>query len=167
LFCLKELKDEGQKFILSIVGDGPLRSELLNLTDSLDLNDCVNFLGHQQHVTNFYLDSNIFILPSISEGRSMSLIEAMSHGLVVVATPVGDASNLIQNGVSGFLASSPQVESLTSSLRAALTTPPDLLEKIGKNAQQTTSQQMNPNEYISKLIDLYDSTYKGTKYFNS
>lgn len=84
---------------LSIVGGGGLEGELKGRCLELGIGDKVKFLGNKdrREVVEILRDSDIFALPSHSEGMSNSLLEAMACGLPVIATDTGDAS-LILNG---------------------------------------------------------------------
>jgi glycosyltransferase involved in cell wall biosynthesis len=74
---------------LLILGDGPLASELRNLSKSLDLTDSVDFRGIVQEVSPYLKKADLFVLPSRTEGVSNALLEAMSHGIPCIATDVG------------------------------------------------------------------------------
>lgn len=88
-----------------ILGDGPLRGELENLARDLNLTESVHFAGHQKQVTDWLRKGKIFVLTSESEGLSQAMIQAMLSGLPVVATQVGEAEELVKNGINGFLLS--------------------------------------------------------------
>jgi glycosyltransferase involved in cell wall biosynthesis len=74
---------------LWVVGEGPLRLELEQLTRDLDVEDAVTFFGEQVDVSAFYLNADLYVMSSITEGLPMSLLEAMSAGLPSVVTSVG------------------------------------------------------------------------------
>ena len=76
---------------LLLVGDGPCRGELEELTESLGMMDLVHFVGHHSDAWRFLAASDIFVNCSNSEGMSQSMIEAMATGLPIIATDVGDA----------------------------------------------------------------------------
>lgn len=86
-----------------ILGDGPLREELENQARDLNLTDSVHFAGHQKEVANWLRRAKIFVLTSESEGLSQAMIQAMLSGLPIVASHVGEAEDLVKNGINGFL----------------------------------------------------------------
>lgn len=88
---------------LVIVGDGPLRAGLESEAAARGLGRSVRFLGSHPEVTPFYLITDVFVLPSASEGLSNALLEAMAAGLPVVASNVGGNRDVVEHGVSGFL----------------------------------------------------------------
>ncbi len=80
---------------LIIVGQGPLESSLKTLRKDLRLADCVEFVGAILNVNERLIDSDLFVLPSRTEGLSNALLEAMSHGLPCIATNVGGNFEII------------------------------------------------------------------------
>lgn len=107
----------GRPFTLAIAGDGPLRSTLEERARALGLDAAVRFLGHRGDVETVLAAADLFVLSSVSEGLSNTILEAMATGLPVVATRVGGADEMVEDGVTGVLvpASSP------SEMAAALT----------------------------------------------
>jgi glycosyltransferase involved in cell wall biosynthesis len=89
--------------VLLIVGDGPLRGELEREAAACGLGRSVRFVGSQPDVTSFYLGADVFVLPSLTEGLSNALLEAMAAGLPVVASDVRGNREVVEDGVSGFL----------------------------------------------------------------
>ncbi len=85
---------------LSIVGEGQQREPLEKLAQSLGLEGRVTFTGSTREVLTYYQSALIFVLPSLSEGMSSSLLEAMSCGLPVVVTAVGGNREMVE-GVAG------------------------------------------------------------------
>jgi glycosyltransferase involved in cell wall biosynthesis len=92
-----------QAATLLIVGEGPLRPELERETAARGLTGSVRFLGYRRDVTALYRRADVFVLPSVSEGLSNALLEAMAAGLPAVASDVGGNREVIEQGVSGFL----------------------------------------------------------------
>lgn len=88
---------------LIIVGDGPERSALERLTFQLGLCDRVEFLGEQRDVARLLGQASIFVSTSLTEGISLTLLEAMAVGLPVVVTAVGGNPEVVLEGVTGHL----------------------------------------------------------------
>jgi len=74
---------------LIILGDGPLESELKRLSQSLRITGSVDFTGMVHNVSKYLRETDLFVLPSRTEGVSNALLEAMSHGIPCIATNVG------------------------------------------------------------------------------
>ena len=94
------------KFTLTIIGDGAIKSDLIDLVQKYNLNEQVIFKGHiyfSKKLLLEYSSHDVFVLPSFSEGFPQVIIEAMSRGILVVATKVGGIPDQIENNKNGFL----------------------------------------------------------------
>lgn len=89
---------------LKLVGDGPERSALEALAASLHLGDSVEFLGERRDVPALLSQAGFFVTSSLTEGISLTLLEAMAVGLPVVATDVGGNPEIVVEGETGRLA---------------------------------------------------------------
>jgi glycosyltransferase involved in cell wall biosynthesis len=87
---------------LVLVGDGPLRGELEDLTRSLGVANRVRFVGIQSNVPDWLKASDAFALTSVSEAASLTLLEAMAAGLPVIVTAVGGNPEIVRDGVEGL-----------------------------------------------------------------
>jgi glycosyltransferase involved in cell wall biosynthesis len=106
-----------------IVGDGEQRNSLSTLAASLGLTDRVVFAGSQADVTPFLRKSRLFLLTSDSEGLALSLMEAMMCGLPAVASDVGDLSDLVKNGVNGWLVPRRNISAFSEKIVSLLADP--------------------------------------------
>ncbi len=86
-----------------IVGEGVLRPALERERDRLGLRQQVHFLGHRRDIPQILSALDLFVLPSLYEGLSLALLEAMSAGVPVVATQVAGSQEIIVNGENGIL----------------------------------------------------------------
>jgi glycosyltransferase involved in cell wall biosynthesis len=101
---LKALAQVQQPHIrLEIAGDGVLRGDLERLTADLGIRDQVCFLGEVADIPALLARASLFVLPSHSEGISLTLLEAMARGVPVVATKVGGNAEVVMHGETGFL----------------------------------------------------------------
>jgi glycosyltransferase involved in cell wall biosynthesis len=98
-----ELKKRGCPFVLHIIGDGPVRHELEQLAQSLDLYDDIIFYGYMLHPEEFMPFFDVFVLPSRAEAFGSVFAEAALCWLALVGTNVGGISEQIQDGVNGLL----------------------------------------------------------------
>lgn len=80
-----------------------MQEKLIEMTSSLGVQDSVMLLGPHENVLDFYWASDIFVLASRTEGMPTSLLEAMSCGLYVIASRVGGAPDIVEDGVNGVL----------------------------------------------------------------
>lgn len=88
---------------LLLAGDGPAREALLARAAALDIQKSVRLLGHRPDVESVLAALDVFVLSSVSEGLSNTILEAMATGLPVVATRVGGADELVVDGETGLL----------------------------------------------------------------
>ena len=87
----------------AIIGDGPLMGDMKALVDRLGLTNNVAFLGKREDVQSVLACSQVFVLTSQYEGLSIALAEAMAAGVVPVVANVGELSDLVADGVNGYL----------------------------------------------------------------
>ncbi len=117
---------------LTFYGSGPNRDVLERLVDRLKLRDRVCFGGYVA-VEKIWRENHILVLPSRYEGMPLTVVEAMFCGRPVVATDVGGNSEVIKEGVTGFLAAAPVVECFGSALER-MWAQRDRLQDMGKLA---------------------------------
>jgi glycosyltransferase involved in cell wall biosynthesis len=104
---------------LDIVGTGSREKRLRKLAETLGAGDRVHFHGYRprDELSACYERADLFVLPSLCESCSMSLLEAMSHGLPIVATNVGGTPELVENHRNGLLVAPGDAAALGSAIR--------------------------------------------------
>jgi glycosyltransferase involved in cell wall biosynthesis len=130
-----QLRDSGLSFHVQLAGDGPMEGKLRQQVADRGLEDTVTFLGRRDNVESLLGEADIFVRPSLSEGMSLAVLEAMAAGLPLVATDVSGTRQLIQDGVNGLIARPGVVEDLTAAL-ARLLPDPHLRAEFGANARR-------------------------------
>ncbi|MDD2671887.1 MAG: glycosyltransferase [Syntrophales bacterium] len=100
-----ELKKIHPEVRLAIAGGGPLMNELRSFAEKERLSGDVLFLGERRDIPEILSALDLFILPSLTEGISITLLEAMAAGVPVVASRVGGNEEIIEHGRSGILIS--------------------------------------------------------------
>lgn len=137
--------------VLIIVGDGPLRDDLIN--QAKPQGDKIRFLGAKSHedLKRIYASADVFAAPSITvengkqEGLGLVILEAMASGLPVVANKSGGITDLIQDGVNGLYAQEKNVDSLAFKINLLLNDD-ELYVKISEKSLKTAY------EYDYKVI---------------
>ncbi len=145
-----------------IAGDGPLRRELEELSQKLDLQKAVIFLGFlsQTELRVLYEKAHIFMHPSElppdsnQEGVPNSMLEAMASGLPVVATRHGGIPEAVTDGVSGSLVPERDVEGLTASLLRIVENP-DRWIAMGAAASEAVAVKFAQPHQIESLESAY------------
>lgn len=149
--AMEILRREGQPVRCLIAGAGPQERELRERCEQLGLSRLVEFLGHQEDVRPCYAAADVFILPSESEGLSISLIEAMSSGLPSITTASGGPVELIAHGSEGWLVNS--FEELTAAIRYAVTHAEER-RQMGLRARQKALRHFSIESCTKKITEL-------------
>ena len=125
LQSLAQLKSTHPDLVLTIIGDGADRPALEEMTIDLELTGNVKFVGYksQAEVREAMQQTDVFVLPSFAEGVPVSLMEAMAAGVPVVTTQIAGISELVENGVSGYLVPPGDVASLADRIQTLLDNP--------------------------------------------
>jgi sugar transferase (PEP-CTERM/EpsH1 system associated) len=110
-------------FTLDIVGDGPMHADIHALATELGLDEVVRFHGFRDDVGTILASADLFVLSSLSEGISITLLEAMAAGLPVVATDVGGNREVVLPGETGMLVPVGDHAALGDAMLAVLTDP--------------------------------------------
>lgn len=152
---LKSCPGMREKLRLLIVGDGPLRSHLEALAYKMDVADRVCFTGARDDVPSLLQSMHIFVLPSLGEGISNTILEAMATSLPVVATAVGGNSELVQNGVNGRLVPPADVEGMTEVLKVYVNNI-DIIKAHGAAGRIKVVEEFSINNMVNRYMYVYD-----------
>jgi len=151
---------------LKIIGDFTsikYKNKVVEFIKYERLEPFINFLGWQSavNIVNTYSISDILVLPSNQETLPLTIIEAQSSGLVVIATKVGGISELIENNYNGFLINKKDSIELTSILKM-LYDNSAMIEKISKNASNSTKNKFS-SQNIAGLTRVFYKEILGSK----
>ncbi len=102
---------------LTFAGDGPMRGRLDKEAARLGVGQSVTFLGRVADVATTLASSDVLIRPSLTEGQSLALLEAMAAGVCIVASDIPANADMVQHDVTGLLARHGDVEDLADKLR--------------------------------------------------
>lgn len=162
--AVAELAKTGRKISYRIIGDGPIRASLETQVRELELGDTVVFLGsmHQQEVIGVLDDAHLFLAPSVTgkngdqEGIPNVLKEAMAMGIPVIGTWHSGIPELIEDGISGFLAAERDVADLAAKLKI-LAENPQRWPEMGRAARARVEQFYNIETINDELVAIYDN----------
>ena len=139
---------------LIIVGDGPLRNKLENQTYQLGIKNKIIFMGERSDVPEILRTFDVFVLPSLNEGMSNTILEAMATGIPVIALNVGGNPELVINRETGFLFPTNDVESLVQKIKTYILHP-ELKQKHGYNARKRAEEKFSLDQMVQRYEELY------------
>lgn len=140
---------------LTVVGDGPDRALLEHQVALLGIAAHVDFVGYKSpaDVRRYLLAADVFVMSSFAEGVPVVLMEAMMAKRPVVATQIAGISELVEEGVSGFLVPPSDVEALRDRIDKLLRDEP-LREQFGLQGHRRVSEAFNIHKEARKLYEL-------------
>ncbi len=139
---------------LVIVGDGALKETYLKKIKSYGLEKFVKIEAYSKNVVKYYLNSSIYLLPSLYEGFPMVLTEAIEFGLPVISYNISAAPELIKNNQNGFIVNNYDIEEYVNCM-LKIANDPKILKRFGKCSRKISLQR--PNDLIvNEWIDLFD-----------
>jgi len=140
---------------LVIVGDGEQRAGLeRSLLDNPDLARCTILLGEADGVADWLNAFDIFVLPSLSEGMSNTLLEAMAVGVAPIATEVGGSPEILEHGRSGLLVRPGDAEGISRFL-VQLASSDEVRCELGRNARARVVERFSLERMLKRYEDLY------------
>jgi glycosyltransferase involved in cell wall biosynthesis len=140
---------------LAIVGDGPLMAELRALAEALGIAGRTWFSGAIANVRDVLQTFDVFVLPSLNEGISNTILEAMATGLPIIATAVGGNVELVEEGTNGRLVEVDDVAELTQALTEFLSSAQRRRE-YGMRARETAVARFSLDRMVSQYRAVYE-----------
>ena len=140
---------------LTIAGEGPERSSLEELIETLELTEHVRLLGYRKDVASLLPTADVYVSSSLSEGQSNSILEAMAIGIPVVATSVGGTTSLLANGDAGLLVTSESPKALAEGINRSIVNRAETLHRVEK-ALEIIKCKHSPEVIKSKYMSIYE-----------
>ena len=141
----------GERERAVLVGAGAQRDAVLKAADG---DARVLVLDAREELADLYAAADAFFLPSLSEGLSNSLLEAMSSGLAIVASRVGGSAEAVVDGRSGLLFDRDDEAALSSAIRR-LRSEPGLAERLGAEARREVLRRYSLAAVVARLEKMY------------
>lgn len=156
VYIAKRLTDVIPNFKLIIIGEGTARDDIEGKIRELSLQEKVVLLGLRKDVSEWLSLADVSVLPSRSEGLSISLLEAMSHGLPVIASNAGGNKDVIVKDKNGILVEDFGIYTYSEEI-LRLYQNPWLREYLGKNARSTVEEKFGAKRMVKQYEALYAS----------
>ncbi len=142
-----------------IVGDGPMRPQLEQLSQSLGIADAVHFVGTRADIPELLSLCDVFSLTSHNEANPVSILEALATGKPVVATNVGSVCESVRSGETGFLAPAGDAEAI-SDRQCLLLTDRALAARMGANGRALVVEHWSLDHMVRGYEQLMLQIYR-------
>jgi L-malate glycosyltransferase len=146
---------------LILVGPGNDRQPLIELAAKLEVADRVQFVGAVESPAEYLRAADIFVLPSVAEGMSNSLLEGMATALPCVVSRIGGNTDLVADGLTGRLIAGSTAEAWSSALLELLENPSEA-RRLGNAARERIDQEFGLEVVVDRYVDLYRRMIAGT-----
>jgi glycosyltransferase involved in cell wall biosynthesis len=148
--------------VLAIVGDGPLATSLQVSYGEDDSIVWLGFIADEERRIEILRGADVFILPSLVEGLSLSLLEAMASGLACLATDAGADGEALEGG-AGIVLNTQRVRSQLQTLLPLFCDHPELAMMLGQKARQRAIERYTLSQNITELEKLYAQILQGQR----
>lgn len=140
---------------LTLIGKGPEEENLKEMAKELGIDSKTNFEGYIPHedIADFYRDSDIFIMPSLNEGMSNTILEAMASGLPIITTQTGGTDELIDE--NGFIVPKKDPSAIREAIREYMSD----YEKIAEhsNNSRDRAEKLSWKSVADQYLEVYNS----------
>lgn len=140
---------------LLVVGDGPRRRELEESAAQAGLADHVVFAGFHSDASPWFSAMDAFVLPSLTEGTPMALLEAMAHRVPVIASAVGGVPAILSDRVNGLLVPPADTEALSQAL-CDLASDEELRRTLSRAGHETVRDRYDVRPWAAKTRSVYE-----------
>lgn len=152
--AIKIIQENGYKCGLFIIGDGPLKTNLVNKAKTHLQPGTFFFPGSMSEADKYIPMFDLFSLTSEYEGTPNVIMEALASRSPVISTNVGDINALIQNGISGVILESSQPEHISVIIQELIDNP-DLRLRLSQNGFDDIKKQFETNLMVDKMVSSY------------
>jgi colanic acid/amylovoran biosynthesis glycosyltransferase len=152
----RRLLERGEKFSLTLVGDGELRPDLERLIDQHNLRNNIRITGwlSSDQVRRELISARALVLPSFAEGLPVVIMEAMAVKRPVISTFVAGIPELVKHGQNGWLVAAGDVDQLADAMQECLATPADVLDRMGEAGFEAVREHHNVDREAELLAGI-------------
>lgn len=140
--------------VFLIAGDGPLAEELHAQAAEAGVEGLVRFLGHRRDVPALLAALDVYVAPSLSEGTSLGLIEAMGAGLPIVSTRAGGTPEMVADRRNGLLVEPGDAAALARALREVIASV-ELRRELGEAGRERALREFSREAMVARTAELY------------
>ncbi len=140
---------------LVMAGDGPLRQQVEALLEGAGARELAWLPGERSDVPDVMRGLNCFVLPSLAEGISNTILEAMSSGLPVIATDVGGNAELVARGHSGDIVPAADIDAMAAAL-VRMASDPERAAAMGREGRAEVERRFSLQAMVAAYQGLYD-----------
>jgi sugar transferase (PEP-CTERM/EpsH1 system associated) len=159
---LHMLPAHARRLRLVMVGDGPLRKQVVDVIDEAGASGLAWLPGARDDVPRIMRGLDLFVLPSFAEGISNTILEAMASGLPVVATRVGGNPELVEEETTGTLVPRADPQALADAIREYVVDP-GAGKRKGSAGRRAVEQRFGLDVMVKSYVDLYDRLLAGSR----
>ncbi|HYG78467.1 MAG TPA: glycosyltransferase family 4 protein [Planctomycetota bacterium] len=161
LKAFAQVRAKNEKTELWIIGDGSERGNLLQLADNLKLKEHVRFWGFRGRVEQILKCVDLYVNSSWTEGISVSILEAMSAGLPIVATAVGGTPQIVKPFQNGILVLPRDPDALAQAI-LKLSLDAELCARLGQNSCKLVEENWSLRRMAERYLELYEKALPRT-----
>ncbi|MDH3355573.1 MAG: glycosyltransferase [Chromatiales bacterium] len=154
LKAFSQVLDSGIDAKLLIVGDGEMRDEIERLIKTLSLSQSVIMTGYQTRPHHYLALMDIYLLSSLSEGTSMTLLEAMSIGKPCVVTDAGGNPEIIQQGINGLVTPNDNADAFARGIET-IAADENSKASMAKSAREIFEDKFSATSMVAQFQSLY------------
>jgi len=155
VLALRQRPALGTRLRLAMIGDGPLRAQAQALLDEAGVSELCWLPGERADVAEVMQGLSCFALPSLAEGISNTILEAMASGLPVIATDVGGNPDLVTSGVTGEIVPAARPDLLAAAL-LRLADDPARAASMGQAGRAEVERRFSLQAMVAAYQSLYD-----------
>lgn len=142
-------------FKLYIVGDGPLKDDMVKLSEQLRISNFIEFLGERNDIQELMSACDLYVMSSAWEGLPLVILEAMSTECLIVSTDCGGVAEAV--GKAGFLVESKNSDDLSNAINNALKLPIEKRKSLGKSARRRVEDHFSLSSNADAYLKIYNN----------
>lgn len=160
--AMRLLLERSNKYKAVIIGEGPQKSLLQEIIQKNNLSNKVLLAGYRNNAFNYLPFFNVFVLPSLTEGLPITILEAMQAEIPIVATKVGGIPSILENGKQGIVINPADPEALAEAI-CSIDSNPHMAREMGENARDTALTKYSSQRMAKEYLQVYESVLRKEK----